>query len=99
MSGFLCAFSFALFFLFCLIPKCQFLFYLVICYYYFLEACLFSNETERAWIWMSGEELGVVEGGETAIRIYYVRGKSIFTKGGGSKIFKRWTSSRLAWYT
>jgi hypothetical protein len=53
-------------------------------YYYSLDACLFSNEREKQ-VDLGGtggqEELGRVEGRETIVRIYYVRGKkSIFNK-------------------
>jgi hypothetical protein len=40
---------------------------------------LFSNETERKWIWI-GWEVERVEGGETVIRIYCVRKKSVVNK-------------------
>lgn len=39
-------------------------------YSFILDAHLFSDEKEkeRVWIWMGVEDLGRVEGGETAIR-------------------------------
>ena len=40
---------------------------------------MFSNETERKWIWI-GWEVERVEGGETVIRIYCVRKKSVVNK-------------------
>ena len=56
---------------------------------YLLEACSFLMR-DRKGVDLDGrrggEELGGVEGGETIIRIYYVRKKSIFNK---RKIEKR----------
>jgi hypothetical protein len=44
----------------------------ILLYYYFLEACLFSSEKQKGWIWMEGRrgaELVGAEGGETLTRI------------------------------
>jgi hypothetical protein len=51
---------------------------------------LFSNETEREWVWMGGgmgEELGGVKGGGTVIRIDHMRKEPIFYKGGDKELY------------
>lgn len=60
-------------------------YFILFFYYYLLEICLFSNEKqnwsgsgrERRW-----EELGVVKGGETIIRVYYMRKNNLFSMKG-----------------
>lgn len=55
---------------------------------YFLEACSFLTRDRKGVDWDGrggGEGLGGVEGGETIIRIYYVRNESIFNEGEGVK--------------
>lgn len=52
--------------------KMLFLFYLVLFYYYLLEACLFANERQKS-SGLSRKELGEKEGVETIIRIHHLR--------------------------
>ena len=67
--------------LFCLIPMCKFLFYLIIFYFITIPKkpiCFLvrMDMGERG----DGEELRAEEGREIVIRTYYVRKKSIFNK-------------------
>lgn len=56
--------------------------FLILFYYYPLETCSSSNESENRWIQLGGKMVrtGRVEGGKTTIRIYHVRKKSILIK-------------------
>jgi hypothetical protein len=58
------------------------LLHFILCFYYPLEYCLFSNERQKAVDLLKKvirEEQGGVEGGETIIRICYVRKKYLFS--------------------
>lgn len=55
--------------------------YYIVFYYYPLEACLFSNESQKgsgSGKEGSGEELESIEGEVTIIKIYYMRKIYIF---------------------
>lgn len=56
--------------------------FLILFYYYPLETCSSSNESENRWIQLGGKMVrtGRVEGGKTTIRIYHVRKKIYFDK-------------------
>lgn len=59
----------------------SFCFYLILFYYYPLEDCFLVRDKKGVDPAMrgGGKELGG-EAGETAISIYYVRGKNLFSK-------------------
>jgi hypothetical protein len=48
-----------------------------------LSLHFFSNERQKGdgfWLWGGVQEVGIVEGWETIINLYYMRHKSYFTK-------------------
>lgn len=76
----------------CVLSYCILVYVLVLCLVYVLLLPLrslnFSTETESEWIQGVREELREVDGGETVLRIYYMRKESLFYKGVGVRTTK-----------
>lgn len=66
----------------CFVVSC-YIYYIVLYYILFLEACLFSNERQKmiSEVRGGGKEQEGVKGGENIIMTYYVRKNTFSIKG------------------